>query len=182
MATNYTTNYQLNQWEPPDAVQRVDFNTDNAKLDAALAALDSGKADQTALTSLSNTVAQKASQSALNALSTTVQQIQADLTKLTFGTYVGNGASIRTISLGITPKAVLVFTSFGATYSEEYAGDHWGGLALTNSPVQVRNGGNETAVKIVTGGFQVASGLAANGMDRMSSNNTSVFYFYIAFS
>ena len=30
MATNYTTNYQLNQWEPTDAVQRVDFNTDNA--------------------------------------------------------------------------------------------------------------------------------------------------------
>ena len=35
MATNQTTNYQLNQWEPTDAVQRVDFNADNAKLDAA---------------------------------------------------------------------------------------------------------------------------------------------------
>ncbi len=37
MATNQTTNYQLNQWEPTDAVQRVDFNADNAKIDAALA-------------------------------------------------------------------------------------------------------------------------------------------------
>ena len=37
MATNYTTNYQLNQWEPTDAVQRVEFNADNAKIDAALA-------------------------------------------------------------------------------------------------------------------------------------------------
>ena len=170
MASNYTENYALCQWEPTDQVQRTDFNADNAKLDAALAALDSGKADQSALNALSSTV------SSLSA------NVTANLTKLTFGTYVGNGASTRTISLGVTPKAVLVFTSFGATYSEEYAGDHWGGLALTNSPVQVRNGGNETAVKIVTGGFQVASGLAANGMDRMSSNNTSVFYFYIAFS
>ena len=37
MATNQTTNYQLNQWEPTDAVQRVEFNQDNAKIDAALA-------------------------------------------------------------------------------------------------------------------------------------------------
>ena len=37
MATNQTTNYQLNQWEPTDPVLRTDFNADNAKLDAALA-------------------------------------------------------------------------------------------------------------------------------------------------
>ncbi len=36
MASNYTTNYQLNQWEPTDPVLRTDFNADNAKLDAAL--------------------------------------------------------------------------------------------------------------------------------------------------
>ena len=52
MATNQTTNYQLNQWEPTDAVQRVDFNADNAKLDAALK-------------SLSDQVVQKANQSAV---------------------------------------------------------------------------------------------------------------------
>ena len=34
MATNYTTNYQLNQWEPTDAVQRVEFNADNAKIES----------------------------------------------------------------------------------------------------------------------------------------------------
>ena len=39
MATNQTTNYQLNQWEPTDQVQRTDFNADNAKIDAALAVL-----------------------------------------------------------------------------------------------------------------------------------------------
>ena len=39
MATNYTTNYQLNQWEPTDQVLRTDFNVDNAKIDAALKGL-----------------------------------------------------------------------------------------------------------------------------------------------
>ena len=33
---NHTTNYSLNQWEADDRIQRVDFNADNAKLDAAL--------------------------------------------------------------------------------------------------------------------------------------------------
>ena len=39
MATNYTTNYDLCQWEPTDPVQRVEFNQDNAKIDAALNSL-----------------------------------------------------------------------------------------------------------------------------------------------
>lgn len=43
MATNYTTNYQLNQWESTDAVQRVEFNQDNAKVDAALEELETAK-------------------------------------------------------------------------------------------------------------------------------------------
>lgn len=43
--SNKTPNYQLNQWEPGDKFLRTDFNEDNAKLDAALAA----KADKTAL-------------------------------------------------------------------------------------------------------------------------------------
>ena len=38
MPSNQTTNYQLSQWEPGDKVQRTDFNADNAKIDAALAA------------------------------------------------------------------------------------------------------------------------------------------------
>jgi len=36
MSTNHTTNYNLCQWEAEDQVKRTDFNTDNAKLDAAL--------------------------------------------------------------------------------------------------------------------------------------------------
>ena len=39
MAINHTTNYQLCQWEATDKVLRTDFNQDNQKIDAALAAL-----------------------------------------------------------------------------------------------------------------------------------------------
>ena len=40
----HTTNYNLNQWEANDRVTRADFNADNAKIDAALAAAASGGA------------------------------------------------------------------------------------------------------------------------------------------
>ena len=33
-----TTKFHLNQWSPEDYVRRTDFNADNAKIDAALAA------------------------------------------------------------------------------------------------------------------------------------------------
>ena len=44
MATNQTTNYQLNQWEPTDQVLRTDFNADNVKIEAALVALSAASA------------------------------------------------------------------------------------------------------------------------------------------
>ena len=48
MASNYTTNYNLCQWQPTDQVQRTDFNADNAKLDAALAAKAEAETDREA--------------------------------------------------------------------------------------------------------------------------------------
>ena len=39
MASNYTMNYQLNQWEAGDQVLRTEFNQDNQKIDTALAGL-----------------------------------------------------------------------------------------------------------------------------------------------
>ena len=75
MATNYTTNYQLNQWEPTDAVQRVEFNADNAKVDAALKSLSDQvvqKANQSALNTLISAVNQKADASTVSALSQAV--------------------------------------------------------------------------------------------------------------
>ena len=61
MASNQTSSYGLSQWEATDAVQRLEFNSDNAKVDAALK-------------SLSDQVVQKASQSALNTVISAVNQ------------------------------------------------------------------------------------------------------------
>ena len=75
MATNYTTNYQLNQWEPTDAVQRVEFNQDNAKVDAALKSLSDQvvqKANQSALNTVISAVNQKADAATVSSLSQTV--------------------------------------------------------------------------------------------------------------
>ena len=38
---NQTNNYQLSQWDPEDRILRTDFNSDNAKIDAALEGLKS---------------------------------------------------------------------------------------------------------------------------------------------
>ena len=75
MATNQTTNCQLNQWEPADQVLRTDFNADNAKVDAALKSLSDQvvqKANQSALNTLISAVNQKADASTVSALSQAV--------------------------------------------------------------------------------------------------------------
>ena len=41
-STNKTANLELNQWVGTDPVLMADFNADNAKIDAAMAALQSG--------------------------------------------------------------------------------------------------------------------------------------------
>ena len=77
MASNYTENYGLCQWEATDAVLRTDFNEDNQKIDTALktqagnisdlTAQMANKANTGAVNSLAEDVAQKADQSDLEA-------------------------------------------------------------------------------------------------------------------
>ena len=120
MATNYTTNYQLNQWEPTDAVQRVDFNADNAKLDTALKSLSDQvvqKADQSALNTLISAVNQKADASTVSTLSQTVAEHTAAIAKLGNcgiyrDSYSGNGqvgsANKSTLTFPARPILVLI--------------------------------------------------------------------------
>lgn len=74
--------------------------------------------------------------------------------KIGDGTYTGDGQATRTISLGVTPKWVLVFDTKGRTAQYIYTSSgyrpnaYYGGLAITGSP--------STAVSIVDGGFAVA--------------------------
>ena len=98
-----TADFQLNQWDLTDRIQMEDFNSDNAKVDAALSAISdrvdlkaaqsdltaltsrvNAKAEQSALNTLSSRVDAKAEQSALNTLSGRVdtKAAQSDLTAL----------------------------------------------------------------------------------------------------
>jgi len=104
MASNHTSNYNLNQWSADDRVLRTDFNADNAKIDAALA----GKASVTSLNSL---------QSAVSSLSQTVNQQGTTLTgkgncQIYATTYVGNGLygaeNPRKLTFPGRPLAVLI--------------------------------------------------------------------------
>lgn len=133
MASSYTTNYQLNQWAAADKVLREEFNQDNAKIDGALAAIQSAvdqEADQR--------------QDAVEAVAATVPQIVT-------GTYVGDGEYSQFIDLGFTPKAVYICHESGTVFSS--AGwSYWGGLALPGKPAK-RESCN--IVSIATNGFQV---------------------------
>lgn len=70
MASNHTSNYNLNQWKGADKVLREEFNADNQKIDTALKGLSEqikGKAEQDSLNNLTQVVSQKAQQSDLDA-------------------------------------------------------------------------------------------------------------------
>ena len=107
---NRTSNYNLCQWERQDKVQMEDFNADNAKIDAALAAV----------------------RDRVNSLTAAVHKVAA-------GHYTGNGAESRTISVGFTPIAVFVCTDSGETYYHAYNDYNcYGGLAVAGGPVVIR--------------------------------------------
>jgi hypothetical protein len=88
------------------------------------------------------------------------------------GTYTGNGAASRDITLPFTPTAALVMAKNGTTGGTQ----PWGGLALTGSPVQ--QGAGIAAVTIGTNKFTVTYG--TNGNDGITNTN-GVVYHYIAF-
>ena len=79
------------------------------------------------------------------------------------GTYVGNGAASRTISLGFTPSAVFVCDEDGSTRYGDDSRYYNGGLAVMGSPVKTGvvstvdpvTTVNEFVLAAVTDGFMV---------------------------
>ena len=92
MATNYTSYYQLNQWEPTDQVLHTDFNDDNQKIAAALHTLNT-------------TVQQHTSQ--LSQQGTQISQ-KGDCTFYTT-TYEGTGEDTRTLTFPQKPLLLFIF-------------------------------------------------------------------------
>ena len=125
MASNYTTNYNLCQWEPTDQVQRTDFNADNAKLDAALADLAedvAGKAEQTDLSALQAVVSGKADQSTVSDLTSTRN------CRVYYKTYTGSGSGNCSFTFPAKPMIVMVM-----------GGGYWLCLLQGQSEGQSRN-------------------------------------------
>ena len=119
---NKTPNYSLNQWEPTDQVRRVDFNADNAKIDAAIRtvddkveALSGSKAEQSALEALAQRV---------TAQGTTLTDHAASMTRLGncrlyTTTYTGNGEFSYSLTFPHRPAMVFIhgdYYSYSAMY------------------------------------------------------------------
>ena len=99
MASNHTTNYQLNQWEATDQVRRTEFNEDNAKIDAAL------KANAEAIET-------RAEKTALESLGEQLAQAQASQLRVAAGSYVGTGGSgsgqPNSLTFAFPPQIVFI--------------------------------------------------------------------------
>ena len=138
MAT-YTENYQLHQWVPEDDFLRTDFNTDFQKIDAALAGLEAGKAAQSSLAALQSGIS--------SAQSTANGRARAIL-----GSYTGNGAETRSISVGASPKAVIL---------------SWD----NNSDTALKGGGAVRTITVTSNGFRT---------DDATMNESGMAYTYLA--
>ena len=95
-----------------------------------------------------------------------------------FGSYTGSGGSntSKTISLGFTPQAVLVFNEDGRTCTGFNYYDYTGGLALPDKPVI--GASNITVLEIVENGFTVHNHSYSSN-DIMSANRGT--HYFIAF-
>ena len=110
-------------------------------------------------------------QNQINSVQTTLNT----KSRIICGYYIGDGAASRTISLGQTPKAVLVMTQGGEIYNAN-AMTLYGGLAVTGSP-SFHGIYSLDTVTIVANGFQVYVG---GTYDRVLSNGNGQRYHYIA--
>lgn len=133
MASNYTENYGLCQWEETDQVLREEFNENNAKVDAALNA----KAEQSRLEMLSDLVDSKANQDTV----TNIQNALNQKTEIFIGSYVGTGERgsehPNTLTFPFQPKMVLITAettnSLALGTAMIYGQKYSAGLGVTSS-------------------------------------------------
>ena len=148
---------------------------DKEMLSDELAAELDAKATQAALAEVSADVtaeaaARESGDSALQSQIDTQTQVLATKCRIYVGTYEGDDATSRTISLGFTPLALLLLEE-GYETSEGN-----GGLVLPGQPLSTRYG--REYLKIVDNGFWVAYDYEHD----CRSNMEGYTYFYLALS
>ena len=125
----------------------------------------------------------KATQSALSAetaareaLDDRVTDVETQKCEIYCGTYTGNEQSSQFISLGFTPKAVLVFSEKGETCTGYNYYHYEGGLAIEGHPCIGSE--NQNSIAIAEGGFTVYYRYIAN---RDYTVTNSGIHHFIAF-
>ena len=100
----------------------------------------------------------------------------ASMPCLVTGTYTGDGAESRLISLGFQPKALLVMREEGYS-ARPYTDDYYGGLALPGKPVCLQTSyGTDYILTIESKGFRVYY----NNSRHTISNQKEANYYYLA--
>ena len=95
-------------------------------------------------------------------------------TSIIHGTYTGDGNSQRLINLGERPRAVLLMTNNGLTFSANNV--IYGGLATRDTPcITTGSGSEEKVIEIVDNGFNVFK------TNYSTSNYSGMVYNYVAF-
>ena len=174
MASKYTTNYNLCQWEASDKVLRTEFNADNAKIDAAIAAVDSrvdglsstvsDKASTSALNSLKTTVNGKASQSALDSLTTTVNGLKTSKADKSALDSLSQTVSQHTTALAGKGNCQLYVTSYVG--NGKCGADNPIRLTFTKKPMVVFVFTNTSVMTLIQG---MSTSWASNSTSSSSS-------------
>ena len=129
---------------------------------------------------LADEIDAKATQTALTAEISAREEIGVEVAKkceIYLGSYDGNDAQTRSIELGFTPKAVLLFSSGGRSYSDGY---FYGGLALQNKPVLARD--NKPVLALTETGFTVRQEIYFDqAYVYIYANSSGQTYHYLAF-
>ena len=104
-------------------------------------------------------------------------ELVGSVPRIVCGSYTGDGVQMRTIEVGFTPKAVLLFPQNGVNYISGSSAWYYGGLAATGNPAQINDG--RAFVEIVEGGFRVAQDPGGTTGGYRCTNERKV-YNYIA--
>ena len=174
MASNYTSSYQLCQWEASDKVLRTDFNADNAKLDAAL------KANADAISG-EVSAREAAVSSEASARAAADAAVSASVPKIAWGSYTGDGESERLIPLDFTPKVVLVCAEFGRMYEiSDTLRTYQGGLATTGHPVMTTGSVSTEVLSVQENGFRVHYYSSSSSRTYIYTNGADMVCHYLA--
>lgn len=176
-----TNSYGLRQWEIHEGNHREDLNQAIAGVDSALGRVAEGAAGKVAalnqdltgrLTTLNNNLTGQIATINSNAagLAAKIEALEGGKAKIVLGTYHGDNASNRDISLGFQPRAVLLEIQFGKRADN---GDIYGGLAFPDTPLYNAAAGN--ALTITSNGFRVYF-----DADYLYTNQTGNTYLYLA--